>query len=80
MRKIFALVALLTRGMVAAHADCQDGPYGLKINGSKVVDAPKFGDPDAQGRVQPDAHHITPYPRNVFHTCFYLSAKVGLFH
>jgi hypothetical protein len=52
MKKIFALVALLTMGMVAAHAECQDGPYGLKINGSKVVDAPKFGDPDAQGRVQ----------------------------
>lgn len=33
-------------------ADCQDGPYGLQINGSKVIDAPKFGDPDAQGRVQ----------------------------
>ena len=33
-------------------ADCADGPYGLQINGTKVVDAPKFGDPDAQGRVQ----------------------------
>ena len=33
-------------------AECQDGPYGLQINGTKVVDAPKYGDPDYQGRVQ----------------------------
>ena len=41
--------ALFAAGVMA---ECQDGPYGLQINGSKVVDAPKFGDPDAQGRVQ----------------------------
>ena len=52
MKKIFTLMMLFTMGIVAAQAECQDGPYGLKINGSKVVDAPKFGDPDAQGRVQ----------------------------
>ena len=52
MRKIFAFVVLLTMGMVAAHAECQDGPYGLQINGKEVVDAPKFGEPDFQGRVQ----------------------------
>ena len=32
--------------------DCQNGPYGLKINGKKVVDAPLFGDPDFEGRIQ----------------------------
>lgn len=52
MKKIFTLMMLFTMGIVAAQAECQDGPYGLKINGSKVVDAPKFGEPDAQGRVQ----------------------------
>ena len=51
MKKIFAFlcVALCT---AMAYAECQDGPYGLQINGSKVVDAPKYGDPDYQGRVQ----------------------------
>ena len=51
MKKIFMLFAAMvcTAGLMA---DCQDGPYGLQINGSNVVDAPKFGDPDAQGRVQ----------------------------
>ena len=52
MKKILLFALMLTMGMVAKAADCQDGPYGLQINGSKVVDAPKFGDPDAQGRVQ----------------------------
>lgn len=52
MKKFFIFVAMLAMGMSAAYADCQDGPYGLKINGSQVVDAPKFGEPDAQGRVQ----------------------------
>ena len=51
MKKIFFLAMMLTMGL-AAKAECQDGPYGLQINGSTVVDAPKFGDPDAQGRVQ----------------------------
>ena len=47
MKKIFMLMAaaLFAAGVMA---ECQDGPYGLQINGSKVVDAPKFGDPDAQ--------------------------------
>ena len=51
MKKFFLFALMLTMGMVAK-AECQDGPYGLQINGSQVVDAPKFGDPDAQGRVQ----------------------------
>lgn len=52
MKKIFALVCVaLCAGWLYA-ADCTDGPYGLQINGSRVVDAPKFGDSDAQGRVQ----------------------------
>ena len=51
MKKIFTFVAMLAMGL-AAYAECQDGPYGLQINGSQVVDAPKFGDPDMQGRVQ----------------------------
>ena len=51
MKKILLFAALLTLSL-AAKAECQDGPYGLQINGSKVVDAPKFGEPDAQGRVQ----------------------------
>ena len=51
MKKILAFlcVALCT---AMAYAECQDGPYGLQINGSKVVDAPKYGEPDYQGRVQ----------------------------
>ena len=51
MKKILLLALMLTMGMVAK-AQCQDGPYGLQINGTTVVDAPKFGDPDYQGRVQ----------------------------
>ena len=51
MKKMLFLALMLTMGMVAK-AQCQDGPYGVQINGSKVVDAPKFGDPDYQGRVQ----------------------------
>ena len=31
---------------------CQDGPYGLQINGTTVIDAPSYGEPDAQGRAQ----------------------------
>ena len=31
---------------------CQDGPYGIQINGTTVIDAPSFGEPDAQGRAQ----------------------------
>lgn len=52
MKKIIFLAMMLTMGMAAKAADCQDGPYGLQINGTKVVDAPKYGDPDYQGRVQ----------------------------
>ena len=52
MRKIFTFVTLLALSFGFAQAECQDGPYGLKINGTTIVDAPKFGDPDAQGRVQ----------------------------
>lgn len=53
MKKIFTvLAAFLLIGTAAVKAQCQDGPYGLQINGTKVVEAPKFGDPDAQGRVQ----------------------------
>lgn len=51
MKKIFLFAMMLTMGL-AAHAQCQDGPYGLKINGTRVVDAPKFGELDQQGRVQ----------------------------
>ena len=51
MKKV---VAFLCVALCAAmsYAACEDGPYGLQINGSKVVDAPKYGDADAQGRVQ----------------------------
>ena len=51
MKKIFAFlcVALCATMLYAA---CEDGPYGVQINGTTVVDAPKFGDPDYQGRVQ----------------------------
>ena len=51
MKKILLFVAMLTMGLVAK-AECTDGPYGLKINGTRVVEAPAFGDPDAQGRKQ----------------------------
>ena len=52
MKKIFAFLCMALCAAVTFAADCQDGPYGLQINGSKVVDAPKYGDPDYQGRVQ----------------------------
>ena len=52
MKKIFALVCMALCAVWLYAADCTDGPYGLQINGSRVVDAPKFGDSDAQGRVQ----------------------------
>ena len=52
MKKVFLLVALVTMGLVTAQAECQDGPYGVQINGDKVVEAPSFGDPDFQGRKQ----------------------------
>ncbi|MBR0195302.1 MAG: hypothetical protein IJQ32_03565 [Paludibacteraceae bacterium] len=52
MKKIFTCVMMLVMGLTVASAECQDGPYGLQINGSKVVDAPKFGDPDTEGRIQ----------------------------
>lgn len=52
MKKFFAFVMVLSLGWVAAHADCQDGPYGIQINGTEVIDAYKFGEPDYQGRVQ----------------------------
>ena len=51
MKKIFAFVCMALCATML-HAECQDGPYGLQINGSTVVEAPKFGDPDAQGRIQ----------------------------
>ena len=31
---------------------CQDGPYGIQINGTTVINAPSFGEPDDQGRAQ----------------------------
>lgn len=52
MKKLFLLVVVLTMGMTAVNAACGDGPYGLQINGETVVDAPKFGDLDPDGRVQ----------------------------
>ena len=52
MKKLSILWMLLCLGWISAQAECQDGPYGLQINGSKVEDAPLFGDPDMQGRVQ----------------------------
>ncbi len=52
MKKIFAFLCMALCAAVTFAADCQDGPYGLQINGSKVVDAPKYGEPDYQGRVQ----------------------------
>ena len=51
MKKIVAFVCVALCAMVS-YAACEDGPYGLQINGSKVVDAPKFGDPDSDGRIQ----------------------------
>ena len=52
MKKIFFFFFMALCAAVTFAADCQDGPYGLQINGSKVVDAPKYGEPDYQGRVQ----------------------------
>ena len=46
------MMAAMMVSVLMQAADCQDGPYGLQINGTKVVDAPKYGDPDYQGRVQ----------------------------
>ena len=36
MKKIFTMVMLLTMGIVAAQAECQDGPYALYVNGVSV--------------------------------------------
>ena len=52
MKKIILCMVVMAMGYMTASAVCEDGPYGLQINGSKVVDAPFFGDVDAQGRVQ----------------------------
>ena len=52
MRKTFLMMAAMMVSVLMQAAECQDGPYGLQINGTKVVDAPKYGDPDYQGRVQ----------------------------
>ena len=52
MKKVFLMMAAMMVSVLMQAADCQDGPYGLQINGSKVVDAPKYGEPDYQGRVQ----------------------------
>ena len=53
MKKIAVILAALLCGFAVTYAaDCKDGPYGLQVNGKTVVDAPKFGDPDAQGRAQ----------------------------
>ena len=51
MKKFLFFAALLAISLVAK-AECGDGPYGLQINGTKVVEAPKFGDNDGEGRVQ----------------------------
>ncbi len=51
MKKVVVfLVAALCATM--SYAACEDGPYGLQINGSTIADAPAFGNPDAQGRKQ----------------------------
>ena len=52
MKKLILFAAMLTFGLGTAKAECQDGPYGLQINGSRVVDAPAFGEADMQGRKQ----------------------------
>ena len=52
MKKISVILMMLAISVMAAKAECQDGPYGLKINGTTVVDAPKFGETDWEGRVQ----------------------------
>ena len=52
MKKVFVFLFAALCATMSYAADCQDGPYGLLINGSTVVDAPKFGDADSQGRVQ----------------------------
>lgn len=52
MKKISVILMMLAISVIAAKAECQDGPYGLQINGTKVVDAPLFGDPDGEGRIQ----------------------------
>ena len=64
MKKIFAIlcVALCT---AIAYADCADGPYGLQINGTHVADAPKYGEPDFQGRVQYKASCVNLVPGDV---------------
>ena len=54
MKKAVAFLCVALCAMMS-YAACEDGPYGLQIKrGSEttVVDAPKFGDPDSEGRVQ----------------------------
>jgi len=50
--RILILSVLLLASVAMNAADCKDGPYGLQINGTTIVDAPKYGENDAQGRVQ----------------------------
>lgn len=55
MKKVVAFLCVALCAAMSYAADCADGPYGLQIkSGSEttVVDAPKFGDPDSEGRVQ----------------------------
>lgn len=52
MKKVVAFLCVVLCAMMSYAADCGDGPYGLQINGTKVVEAPKFGDKDGAGRVQ----------------------------
>lgn len=51
MKKISVIWMMLLCATMS-WADCQDGPYGLKINGQTVVEAPLYGEPDYQGRIQ----------------------------
>ena len=51
-KKKISVIWMMLLCATMSWADCQDGPYGLKINGQTVVEAPLYGEPDYQGRIQ----------------------------
>ena len=52
MKKLFLFFSIVLCAVSVCAADCQDGPYGLLINGSTKVEASAWGDSDFEGRKQ----------------------------
>ncbi len=52
MKKLFLFFGIVLYSVSVCAADCQDGPYGLLINGSTKVEASAMGSADYEGRKQ----------------------------